>query len=119
MDLEKLKLDIWKKVKNNKIITKGNHHYEDIQYAIYKQTRFQLSKDTIRNFLEGRNQPSPRSLDIYATFILGGDQSNMKTILDYWAHLQENQLGTTRIISMNEVTITNTEYVEFVYVSTF
>ena len=116
MDLEKLKLDIWKKVKNNKIITKGNHHYEDIQYAIYKQTQFQLSKDTIRNFFEGRNQPSPRSLDIYATFILGGNQSNMKTILDYWGQLRENQLSIAR--SIKEVTITNNKYAEVVYVFT-
>ena len=116
MDLERLKSDVWERVKRNKLISKGNHHYEDIQHAIYKQTQLKLSKDTIRNFMEGRNHPSPRSMDIYATFILGGDRDNMKTILDYQRYLREKAPNKGTFTIQNEVSITQKEYVELRYV---
>lgn len=115
MYLESLKRDVWEKVKGNKLIAKGNHYYEDIKHAIYQQTGILLNKDTIRNFFEGRNQPSPRSLDIYATFVLDGDQKNMKTILDYQANLKEHSLTAPNVLSYNEVTITDYHYKEVAY----
>jgi hypothetical protein len=91
MTIETLKTELWKKVIGNATIARRNHYYEEIQGAIYNETGYTLSRDTIRNFIEGRNQPSPRTLDIYATFILGGTQEEPKTFQDFrewWEEVQ-------------------------------
>ena len=92
MTIETLKTELWRKVIGNSAIAKRNHYYEEIQGAILKDTGYTLSRDTIRNFIEGRNNPSPRTLDIYATFILGGTQEEPKTFqdfLDWWEEVQD------------------------------
>ena len=83
MTIDALKTELWRKVIGNTTIAKHNHYYEEIQGAILKETGYTLSRDTIRNFIEGRNNPSPRTLDIYATFILGGTQEEPKTLQDF------------------------------------
>ena len=91
MTIETLKTELWKKVIGNATIAKRNHYYEEIQGAILKETGYSLSRDTIRNFIEGRNNPSPRTLDIYATFILGGTQEAPKTYEDFREWCEEEQ----------------------------
>ncbi|WP_282774870.1 hypothetical protein [Phaeodactylibacter xiamenensis] len=91
MPNEQLKKDLWKKVFCNESIVKHNHYYRDICYAIKEQTGFLLSKDTIRNLIEDRNKPSPRTLDIYATFLLGGSQGNPFTFQDYLERCQQRE----------------------------
>lgn len=83
MKLNALRTALWQKAKGNDAIARGNHHYEDIRRAILKETGYQVSKDTIRNFLEDRHDPQPKTLDIYATYILGGDKTRPKTYQDF------------------------------------
>lgn len=83
MNEKTLKIELWKKAKGNEIIAPSAHHYKDISKLILKKTGYKLSKDTIRNFMEDRNHPSPSTLDIYATYILDGTQDDPKTFQDF------------------------------------
>lgn len=78
-----LRLELWKKAIGNSSIDKGNHYYVRIKKDIFKQTDFQISRDTIRNFFEGRNSPQPKPLDIYSTYVLGRDSSSPATFKDF------------------------------------
>lgn len=91
MTIETLKTELWKKVKGNEVIVKASHHYQDIRDAIEDATGYILSRDTIRNLLEDRNQPSLQTQDIYATFILGGTQEKPKTFQDFQRWWEEKQ----------------------------
>ncbi|MEQ8702284.1 MAG: hypothetical protein RIC19_00100 [Phaeodactylibacter sp.] len=89
MPIEKLKKDLWEKVFRNKNIEKHSHYYSDIRDAIKEKTGFHLSRDTIRNLMEDRNRPSPKMLDIYATFLLDGCQDQPFTFQDYLEYCQQ------------------------------
>lgn len=92
MSLEALKNELWKKAKGNDTIAHANHHYEDIRKEILRETGYPLSKDTIRNFLEDRHTPQPKVLDIYATYVLGGDTDHPKTFQDFEHYIQSRSI---------------------------
>jgi hypothetical protein len=83
MDTTTLKSAIWKKVIGSDDILEHNHYYEIIRDAIYSETGYRVNRDTIRNFFQDRNSPSPRLLDIYATFMLGGSQEAPRTYYEF------------------------------------
>lgn len=98
MNTKTLKLAIWKKVIGNEAILKHNHYYESIRDAIFYETGYIVNRDTVRNFLEDRNRPSPRMLDIYATFVLGGTRDEPKTFYDFkqWSKSAQNGIVSER-----------------------
>jgi hypothetical protein len=87
-DITALKAEMCRKSVGSETIAKGNHYYETIVKSIRSETGFILSKDTIRNFLEGKHEPQPKLLDIYSTYVLGGNQENPRTFQEFqdWHH---------------------------------
>lgn len=114
MTIDILKTELWKKVIGNATIAKRNHYYEEIQGAILKETGYTLSRDTIRNFIEGRNNPSPRTLDIYATFIIGGTQEEPKTFQDFQEWWEETYAEDREAIPLHPFLINRGLIVAFV-----
>ena len=92
MSLKALKLAVWKKAKGNELIAKGTHHYRDVSKDIFKVTGYSVGPDTIRNFLEGRNNPRKSLLDIYATYVLDGTSEDRKTFQEFEASLQQKPI---------------------------
>lgn len=82
-NFEALRMEVWRKAIGNGSIAKGNHYYDKISKAIFQETEYSLSKDTIRNFFEDKHSPSPKTLDIYSTYVLGYDKDSPKTYSDF------------------------------------
>ena len=101
--LDALREEVWKRVIGNKQITKGNHYYEQIRVTILRETAFSLSKDTIRNFCEKKHIPSPKTLDIYSTFVLNGSEQSQKTFTDFqtWYSSKETLPGSKIYLNSN------------------
>jgi beta-xylosidase-like protein len=91
-----LKNEVWEKAFESSVISKGNYYYDQIRKKILKERRHSLSKDTIRNFFEGKHSPSLKTLDIFSDFVLGVDNNPIK-FTDYKAryHARKVELVKT------------------------
>ncbi len=83
-----LRQEVWRKAIGSNTIEKKSRYYEQIKNKINQDTGFLLNKDTIRNFLEGKHTPQVKTLDIYSTYVLGGNTDSLKTFQDFqnWYH---------------------------------
>lgn len=89
MNLKPLQAAVWNKAIGNEVIARGNHCYRVISKDILKKTGYVVGPDTIRNFLEERNKPRKALMDVYATYVLGGDREDPKTYQDFLVSLRE------------------------------
>lgn len=81
--------EAWKKAFGNEQINPAGRYCKKISQAIEEEVGEVLHKDTIRNFLRGNNDPQPRIRDIYATFVLEGNEERPCTYNDFILHIKE------------------------------
>ncbi len=81
--IDRLRCEVWKKAVGTSEIEYAPHYYDLVRKSIGKATGNHFHRDTIRNFFEGHHSPRPRTLDIYSTFVLGGDEDHPRTFQEF------------------------------------
>ncbi len=81
--IDQLRQEVWRIAVGTQEIEHALHYYDQIRHRIGEATGNHFHRDTIRNFFEGHHSPRPRTLDIYSTFVLGGDEDHPCTFQEF------------------------------------
>ncbi len=81
--IEQLRQEVWEKAVGTPEIDYAAHYFVQISKNIKKVTGQRLHPDTIRNFFQDQHRPRLRTLDIYSTYVLGGDEEHPRTFQEF------------------------------------